>query len=194
MSDSIITVSNSQIILLLADAQGFKRAVLQLKISIFDSKTWKQSGDCLSPLAVTGMFAIELFLKLLRVIDTFDPTLCQGQHLKTHDVKHLFDNLDDSTQNELSKRFDSGKYTNGQSLINFLELTSTYFLDWRYAYTSNALSFNLNTMWDIICLLDDYSNDKYLAISNVLASNGLSALPDQFISISNPDDIRDELS
>lgn len=77
-----------------------------------------------------------------------------------------------------------------KTLKEFLSSINEYFVKWRYAYASGALNFNLNTMSDVINLLDDYSMGKYRRIADVIANNVAPVADNQTMSISNFDDIK----
>ena len=193
----IITVNNEKITRLQNEAQGFRNAFYILYNSVMSKdgcESWAQDGDGMSVLGTNGCFAVELYLKFLMVIDSFDASTLSGTHPKGHSLDFLYDQL--KVQNatfisELESKYNKSKYThNKASLKDFLTSIRDYFIDWRYSYDSGVLNVNLNTLSDVLNMLEDYSMKKFLAISEELAKHPVSTSDEQTMTISNLDDIR----
>ena len=193
----IITVNNEKITRLQYEAQGFRNAFYILYNSVMSKdgcESWAQDGDGMSVLGTNGCFAVELYLKFLMVIDSFDASTLSGTHPKGHSLDFLYDQL--KVQNatviaELESEYSESKYKHDKtSLKDFLTSIRDYFIDWRYSYDSGVLNVNLNTLSDVLNMLEDYSKKKFLAISEELAKHPVSTSDGQTMTISDFDDIR----
>ena len=193
----IITVTNEKITRLQYEAQGFRNAFYILYDSVMSKdgcECWTQDGDGMSVLGTNGCFAVELYLKFLMVIDSFDASTLSGTHAKGHSLDFLYDQL--KVQNatfiaELESEYSESKYKHDKSsLKDFLTSIRDYFIDWRYSYDSGVLNVNLNTLSDVLNMLEDYSMKKFLEVSEELAKHPVSIPDEQTMTISNFDDIK----
>lgn len=192
-----VTVTNEKITRLQYGAQGFRNAFYILYDSVMSKdgcESWAQDGDGMSVLGTNGCFAVELYLKFLMVIDSFDASTLSGTHAKGHSLDFLYDQL--KVQNatfitELESEYSESKYNHDKaSLKDFLTSIRDYFIDWRYSYDSGVLNVNLNTLSDVLNMLEDYSMKKFLGVSEVLAKHPVSNPDEQTMTISNFNDIR----
>lgn len=193
----IITVTNEKITRLQYGAQGFRNAFYILYNSVMSKdgcENWAQDGDGMSVLGTNGCFAVELYLKFLMVIDSFDASTLSGTHPKGHSLDFLYDQL--KVQNptfiaELESEYIKSKHKhNKTSLKDFLISIRDYFIDWRYSYDSDVLNVNLNTLSDVLNMLEEYSVKKFLAVSEELAKHSVSTSDGQTMTISDFDDIK----
>lgn len=190
-----IDVIDSKIVRLQSCAQGFRTAFYVIYNSFMSKEgceSWMQDGDGMSVLGTNGCFSVELYLKFLMVIDSFDPNTLTGNHVKGHALDDLFKELDKRNHtmvSEIKTEFSNRRYSNG-TLIEFLTKIRDYFVDWRYSYDFGALNINLNTLSDLLNVLEKYSIKKFLPVSEVLAANGTATDDNQSMSISNFDDIK----
>ena len=182
------TVSKFQIVHLQESAEGFKTAFLLLADSCKNG-SWEQRGDVMSVLGTNGMFAAELYLKLILVIESFNNSTCSGTHPHGHALDFLFNHLSQNAKDALRNEFNATNYKNGADLDTFLQNSSRQFECWRYSYNEGTISFNINTLWDVLCILKKYSSNRFISISQVIAQNGTLAVPNQSIQVFNFDDI-----
>lgn len=199
MDMSITTVQGRKITRLQYEAQGFKKAFFVLYNSFMNKEgcePWMQEGDGMAVIGVNGCFSVELYLKFLSVEATFDDCLVSGKHKIGHKLDELYDDLSSTNPtyiSDLENLFSRSPYKGCfKKLKEFLSSINEYFVKWRYAYASGALNFNLNTMSDVINLLDDYSMEKYRRIADVIANNVAPVADNQTMSISNFDDIKNQ--
>ena len=192
-----ITVKNEKIIRLQYGAQGFRNAFYVLFNSIFckpGCEMWLQDGDAMSVLGTNGCFSIELYLKFLMVISSFDSQLLSGKHDFGHKLGELYDSLktqNSSLTNELESKYVLSKHKHQYNTLgDFLNSINDYFVDWRYFYDKGALSVNLNTLSDVLNIFEDFSNEKFLPVSEVLSHHPSSNSDDQSMSIDNSDEIK----
>lgn len=192
----ILTIEKGRIILLQSEAQGFRTA-FHVVFSSFMNKpgceAWMQEGDAMAVLGTNGSFAIELYLKFLSVIASYDFTTHQGKHIKEHKLGDLYDDLQSKNQSfitDLENEFSHSKYNNGKTLKEFLDSINEYFVEWRYAYSEGELGMNLNTLSDTLRILEDYSTQKFFRVSQDLANIGIGNIPEQTMSYSNSDEIK----
>ena len=194
---SSITVTNEKITRLQYGAQGFRNAFYVLFNSIFSKpgcESWLQDGDAMSVLGTNGCFSIELYLKFLMVIDSFDNQLLSGKHETGHKLGELYSALkiqNSSLTNEMEHKYALSKHKHQYNTLGvFLNSINEYFIDWRYSYDKGALSVNLNTLSDVLNIFEDFSNKKFLPVSVVLSQHPSSNFDDQSMSIDSFDDIK----
>lgn len=189
-----VSVPNEKIIRLQYSANGFQNAFFLVFASFQNNGTWDQDGDIMSVLGTTGSFAIELYLKLLMVVASFDCTTNTGEHIRGHKLDELYDGLQSinpSFITDLEKDFQKSNYSFSSSLKAFLTSIKENFIDWRYCYDKGTLNVNLNTMCDTINILSNYSAKKFLPVAEQLATSGISTQSDgQSMTISCFEDIR----
>lgn len=199
---STTTVHGQEITRLQYEAQGFKKAFFVLYNSFMNKEgcePWMQEGeegDGMAVIAVNGCFSIELYLKFLSVEATFDDCLVSGKHMTGHKLDELYDDLSSINPtyiSDLENLFSCSSYKGCfKTLKEFLSSIKEYFVKWRYAYSSSAMNFNLNTMSDVINFLNDYSKEKYRRIADVIANNVAPVVDNQTMSIFNLDDIKNQ--
>ena len=157
-------------------------------------ESWAQDGDGMSVLGTNGCFAVELYLKFLMVIDSFDISTLSGTHPKGHSLDLLYDYLKNQNVNfvnDLELEYSKSQYkSTNTNLKDFLTGIRDYFIDWRYSYDSGVLNVNLNTLSDVLNILEDYSIKKFLGVSEELAKNPVSNPDEQTMTISNFDDVK----
>ena len=191
-----ITLRNGQITRLQYEAQGFRKAFYVLFNSIFNKEgcePWMQDGDCLSVLGTNGCFALELYLKFLIVVSTFNASDLSGKHPTGHKLDSLYcelKNTNSSFVNDLEKEYAKTKYRHSYlKLEDFLTSIKDHFMDWRYSYEKGALNINLNTLSDVLNIFEDYTITKFSKISNPF-SNQQTITPDgQSMSIDDVESI-----
>lgn len=193
------TVQGWKITRLQYEAQGFKKSFFVLYNSFINKEgcePWMQEGDCMAVIGVNGCFAIELYLKFLSVEATFDDCRVSGEHKIGHKLDDLYDDLssaDPTYISDLEKVFSHSAYKGCfKTLKDFFSSINEYFVKWRYAYESGALNFNLNTMSDVLNLLDKYSMEKYIPIADVIVKNAAPVADNQTLAIFNSDDIKNQ--
>ena len=139
-----------------------------------------------------GTFAIELYLKLLSVIKTFDKSTLQGNHPFGHDLGELYKSIKDEYGKELEDKYLRSKYIDkNKSLENYLIEVGKAFESWRYSYTKSKLEMNLNIISDLLLIFDEYTDVKFNDISKALAKKGINNFPDNSMQMLNIDDIND---
>lgn len=113
-----------------------------------------------------------------------------------HKLDELYDDLSSINPtyiSDLENLFSCSSYKGCfKTLKEFLSRIKEYFVKWRYAYSSGAMNFNLNTMSDVINFLNDYSKEKYRRIADVIANNVAPVVDNQTMSIFNLDDIKNQ--
>lgn len=172
-----IDVKNEKITHLHYTAQGFNHGFYLTFESFMcrpGSKSWKNQGDVMSVLGTNGVFSIELYLKLLMVISTYDSRTFSGRHVRGHDLKQLYETLENINQamiNELEDTYSKSKYSNGETLKEFLKGVKRQFEEWRYSYHYKKLNINLNKLSDLLNILEDYASKKILPVANDLSIN-----------------------
>ena len=194
---SNISVANEKIVRLQAGAQGFRNAFFIIYDSIMSKdgcESWDQDGDGMSVLGTNGCFALELYLKFMMVITSFDASTLSGNHIKGHKLDELYNALNDRNNSyilELEKEQSNKKYNHSfKTLKDFLSGIKDHFIDWRYSYDSGSLNINLNILSDVLNIFEKFTNEKYLRVSEILARNGISFNDNQTMSIYNFDDIK----
>jgi hypothetical protein len=164
-----MNIQGTNILKLQYSAQGFREAFLIL----FDNENknqWSNHGDALSPIATNGLFSLELYLKLLNVYASYDEINDFGYHLCSHKFKNLYDELgktDKTFIDDLEKNYQKLIFKNNFPTLNdFLMSIDDYYQQWRYSYTSDELRLYVNTLSDVLNILNDYATQKWLKISN----------------------------
>lgn len=192
-----ITVVNEKITRLQYGAQGFRNAFYVLFNSVFSKQgceSWLQDGDAMSVLGTNGCFSIELYLKFLMVINSFDSQLLSGKHDLGHKLGELYDSLkiqNSMLTNELEHEYALSNHKHQHNTLGaFLNSINDYFVGWRYSYDKGALNLNLNTLSDVLNIFEDFSNKKFLPVSEVLSHHPSSNSDDQSMSIDNSDEIK----
>lgn len=192
-----IFVTNEKIVRLQAGAQGFRNAFFIIYNSIMSKEgceSWAQDGDGMSVLGTNGCFALELYLKFMMVINSFDDNTLSGNHITGHKLDELYNALDNQNNSyiqELEEEYSNTKYNYSfKTLKDFLCSIKDYFIDWRYSYDSGSLNINLNILSDVLNIFEKFTNEKYLSVSKILAQNEISINDDQTMSIDNFDDIK----
>lgn len=192
-----ITVTNEKIIRLQAGAQGFRNAFFIIYNSMMSKEgceSWFQDGDGMSVLGTNGCFSIELYFKFLMVIGSFNGGTLSGDHIKGHSLDDLYDELNNQNPqyvSDLESLYSQSKYKHSNATLrDFLSGIRDYFIDWRYSYDSGTLNVNLNTLSDVLNLLESYSIKKFLPVSNILAQHPVAESDGQTMSIDNFDDIQ----
>ena len=190
-----VTVSNEKIVRLHSGAQGFRTAFYVIYNSAMSKEgceSWAQEGDFMSVLGTNGCFAIELYLKFIMVIDSFNTSTGSGDHLRRHSLDILYDylkNQNSSIISDLESLYSSTTHKHSfNTLRDFLASIRDYFIDWRYSYDSGALNVNLNTLSDVLNIFEDYSLKKFKSISGLITIS--SASDGQSMSIDDFDDIK----
>lgn len=193
------TVQGWKITRLQYEAQGFKKSFFVLYNSFINKdgcEPWMQEGDGMAVIGVNGCFAIELYLKFLSVEATFDDCRVFGKHKIGHKLDDLYDDLSSADPTyilELEKGFSHSAYKGSfKTLKDFFSSINKYFEKWRYAYESGALNFNLNTMSDVLNLLDKYSMEKYIPIADVIVKNAAPVADNQTLDVFNFEDIKNQ--
>lgn len=191
---AIVNVSNEKIVRLQAGAQGFRTAFYVIYNSAMSKEgceSWAQEGDVMSVLGTNGCFALELYIKFLMVIGSFNASSNSGDHLKGHSLDVLYDNLKNRNATMiayLESLYSTSKYKHSfATLRDFLASIRDYFIDWRYSYDSGTLNVNLNTLSDVLNIFEEYSLNKFIPVSELIAI--ASANDGQSMSIDNFDDI-----
>lgn len=192
-----VTVINGNINRLLYEAQGFRNAFFIIFNSIMSKdgcESWGQDGDAMSVLGTNGSFALELYLKFLMVVDSFNQNNLSGAHVRGHQLDQIYDLL--KTQNntiitDLENKYGQSSYRNNYSTLrDFLASIKDFFLEWRYSYDSGMLNVNLNTLSDLLNIFENYSLKKFIPVANILAQNPVTTPDNQTMTISNINDIR----
>ena len=95
--------------------------------------------------AVNGLFAIELYLKALIVLDN-------NEIPRQHDLTLLFDALSDSIKRDLINKL--------PYIIEFISSQSNGFEKWRYSYEHDCLIIGLEKIKMVLNTLELYCSDK----------------------------------
>ena len=166
----MIEIKKEKIIELKADAECFRNAFYIIFEQTFERNTG--TSPCISAICTNGCFAIELYLKLLRVIDTYDNQACSGGYMKGHKLNELLTDLNTTYQQELETKFSNSKYVNQNVTLNqYLKNIGDYFERWRYSFESTNLDLNLNIISDLLNILGNYVNKKYKSIDTNVAKH-----------------------
>lgn len=196
MNDLVI-VTNGYITKLQYQAFGFNHAFYVIVNSFFNkenSEKWNNMGDGMSPIGTNGVFAIELYLKFLMVVKSYDKTSFSGNHIKGHDLDLLLaelDRRDKNLVNILRDEFRNSKYCKNQSLDDFLSSIKKQFEEWRYSYDKGQLNINLNTLSDLLNILETVSTNEFRIVSEHLANNAPHPTDDkQTMNFNNLNDIK----
>lgn len=116
----------------------------------------------------TGIFSIELYLKLIRVVTSIkiEGNSLIGCHPKEHDLFDLFNGLPNEIKIELENLYVekvSAKIEN--TLLEYLGYIKDYYTELRYPYTSGdeVVFFNFDALKDVLEIFKLYSDklDKY---------------------------------
>lgn len=185
----IITVSKEQIIQLQAGAKSFRQAFYVLFESMTkpdDGGIKFNDGDLMSVLGTIGCLSIELYLKFLSVILSFNDSKKEGVHIKCHSLDKLFEDIAihyPQKANEILNYIDKFYSKTPFNFIDFLDSIKEGFIDWRYAYSKGDLHYNLNHLSSVINALESVSNDLYIPVSKSLVSTNFNKKIQQYMTI-----------
>ena len=197
--DEVITVSKEQIIQLQADARGFRLAFYVLYDSMMKPNNGGikfVDGDLMSVLGTIGCFSIELYLKFLSVILSFDDSKKEGKHIKCHSLDKLFEDITNNypiKANKILSDIHNWYDKKTFNLVEFLSSIKDGFIDWRYAYSSGVLNCNLNDLSFVMNALESVSNDLYIPVSRSLASVNLNKKIQQYMTFDDINSIECEI-
>ena len=193
---STIQVADDKITRIQFSAKGFKHTFFLVYKSAYgfskgidDSKDW----DIMAVLGSVACSSIELYLKFLAVIASFNTCSHSGYHFRGHFLDELYTGIkgiDSNYTDDLETLFSHSKYNKGQSLFDFLKEIREQFLDWRYVYDKGNLTVNLNTLSDLLNILEKYSSEKYIPISKHIR---LGSSVEQSMFIDNFDDVKEDI-
>lgn len=178
--NKIITVSKEQIIQLQAGARAFRLAFYVLYDSMMKPNNGGikfVDGDLMSVLGTIGCFSIELYLKFLSVILSFNDSKKEGKHIKCHSLDKLFKDITNNYPKKANKILsDIHNWYDKKTfnLVKFFKSIKDGFIDWRYAYSSGALNYNLNDLSFVMNALETVSNELFIPVSRILASVNLN--------------------
>lgn len=196
--DDIITISNEQIIQLRAGARGYRQAFYVLYDSIMkqndgSTKFNDIDVDVMSVLGTVGCFSVELYLKFLSVILSFNDSKKEGVHIKCHSLDKLFNDIAihypqkvDEILSDIHNWYDKKTF----NLVEFLSSIKDGFIDWRYAYSSGVLNCNLNDLSFVMNALETVSNELFIPVSRILSSINLNKKIQQYMTFDNLDSIK----
>lgn len=198
--DELITVSKEQIIQLQAGARGFRQAFHVLYDSMMkpDDGRIKFNGfdaDVMSVLGTIGCFSIELYLKFLSVIFSFNESEKEGVHIKCHSLDKLFNDIAihyPKKTNEILSDIHNWYNKKQFDLVDFLKSIKDGFIDWRYAYSKGELHCNLNDLSFVMNALESVSNDLYIPVSRTLASTNFNEKIQQYMTFDDINAIKCE--
>ena len=175
-----VYLSPNQIGQLKYEADGFYNSFYLICDSLQagqDIKAWGQSGNILSVLGTIGAFAVELYLKLLHAIATFDEKNKRAFQYKDHDLNNLYNFIENANE-ELIKHLEMiyknhfYKKDYKESVSSFFKSIQDYFNEWRYSYEkTKPLNVNLNELSDVLKMLNCFTNEKFIHISELIDRN-----------------------
>ena len=140
-------------------------------------KMWGQSGNILSVLGTIGAFAIELYLKLLHAIATFDEGDKKGLHYTAHNLKSLYGFVTKANAEfikQLEEVYKNSFYKKdyNESVLSFCKSIQALFNEWRYSHEkTKPLNVNLNELSDVLKMLKCFTNEKFIHISELIDRN-----------------------
>lgn len=196
--DEIITVSKEQIIQLQAGAKSFRQAFYVLFESMTkpdDGGIKFNDGDLMSVLGTIGCLSIELYLKFLSVILSFDDSKKEGSHIKSHSLDKLFNDISIHYPQQTKQILNDIHHWYDKKTFNFVEFLNSIkdgFIDWRYAYSKGELHCNLNDLSFVINVLESLSVDLYLPVSKSLSEIILSKNNQQSMTFDDINSIKCE--
>ena len=196
--EEIVVVSKEQIIFLQAGARSFRQAFYVLYDSIMKSDDGRikfNDGDLMSVLGTIGCFSIELYIKFIMVILSFDYQKNEGKHIKCHCLDHLFDAITiryPNEANEIVKKIHSRSNKKEFNFINFLKSIKDGFIDWRYSYSKGNLSCNLNDLSFVLNALETISNELFIPVSQSLSHNSSNKNSEECMIIDDINSIKCE--
>ena len=190
-----VVVDGNRIVSLYKEAQGFRFCFFKSYENAFSvDYILGKTGDQLSVMATNGCFSIELYLKLLCVISTFNSNSLNGNHKREHKLDELYNDLvinGSIFANELDIEYLKCRYKQHASFKDFLHSINLYFVDWRYSYDKDELLMNLNELSDVLNSLEKYSDCKIAPVMNTLINNGIKFIrEEQVLVISDTRDIK----
>lgn len=195
----IITVSKEQIIQLQAGAKSFRQAFYVLFESMTkpdDGGIKFNDGDLMSVLGTIGCLSIELYLKFLSVILSFNDSKKEGVHIKCHSLDKLFEDIAihyPQKANEILNDIDKFYSKTPFNFIDFLDSIKEGFIDWRYAYSKGDLHYNLNHLSSVLNALETISNDLCVPISKSLIEANLKKNNQQSMTFDDINSIECEI-
>ena len=175
--DNFVVVENGKIPRLHYEAQGFSHAFYIIYNSFTNNpgcQPWRNQGDVMSVIGTNGVFAIELYLKFLITVSTYDEKTFSGKHAKGHDLKKLYSDLkhiNPKIVDKLESQYSNSSYAKKESFEKFLKSIKWQFEKWRYSYDSGELSINLNKLSDVLNILEHISIGEYTPVADDLAKN-----------------------
>jgi hypothetical protein len=193
-----IEVKGNKITRLQYDADGFYNAFYIL-FNSFQGKegveSWEQNGDIMSVLGTIGAFAVELYLKLLHTIATFDEKSKSGNHpagRDGHNLWFIYNEIRSSNSDytdKLEEIFAKSKLSR-ETMEAFLQGIKENFIEWRYSYDKGNLNVNLNVLSDTLNILKSFSEEKFRCIADKLGD--ITEDESQTMTIQDWDAIRKE--
>ena len=125
-----------------------------------------------SVLISNGCFSIELYFKLLSSIENYDFGTTIGTFSKGHELKNLFESLNQNTKSDLEKEFKRIKYEhNYSSFSDFLNEINKGFEEGRYSFNGKDIKFNAHVLGDFLNILERYCTKSFNKISEKLVNS-----------------------
>ena len=130
-------------------------------------------GGMISPVLISnGCFSIELYFKLLSSIENYDFGTTKGTFSKGHELKNLFESLNQNTKSDLEKEFKRIKYEhNYSSFSDFLNEINKGFEEGRYSFNGKDIKFNAHVLGDFLNILERYCTKSFNKISEKLVNS-----------------------
>lgn len=186
-----VPLKGYQIMHLRSEILGFKEEFYNFRKLLTEQKNMSQEIDIITTTAVKGCFTIELLLKYLYSLYAYDNSNDSSSHPYGHNLGELYSEvrkINNSLCQELEERFSKSKYHYKNCLCSFLKSINNGFENWRYSYSKGQLGFNLNTTSDVINILLNESERKYLDICDSIKISNKNEI--QFLSYANLEDIK----
>lgn len=141
---------------------GNYQEVLQVANSFYNvSQTMSDDISLIFPRAINICFACELYLKIIK-------DKSSNNYETQHDIFYLYNQLEATDRANILAKYNNLSISKSVDLVNTLKSEGNSFIDWRYAFENQTLSFTYTFWSEFAIILKEYAESL---ISNTLCSN-----------------------
>ncbi|MEA4835816.1 MAG: hypothetical protein VB133_11845 [Anaeromusa sp.] len=158
---NINTVKYSNLTSLYFTARSFQNNYEHLKTQLAKNLSKVSYENPMPTAATNGFFALELYLKLIYAFEYWEKKernkeapLNSTQYLNGHNLKELFESIDESSQDKIVKQLSSTD--NNQDLILNLDKYKNGFMEWRYFFERSDIDGDFHFLSDVLNSLYTY--------------------------------------
>lgn len=141
---------------------GNYQEVLQVANSFYNvSQTMSDDISLIFPRAINICFACELYLKIIK-------DKSSNNYETQYDIFYLYNQLEATDRANILAKYNNLSISKSVDLVNTLKSEGNSFIDWRYAFENQTLSFTYTFWSEFAIILKEYAESL---ISNTLCSN-----------------------